>query len=92
MERLETIMRDRLEKTAFFLEAVGMVDKEISEMSQNINFEYTLNCEDETHYEFIIDGKSVCFERDSLIRTVHSKKLADFKRAIYDRIGQDIAL
>jgi len=92
MERLETIMRDRLEKTAFFLEAIGIVDKEIGEMSKSINFEYALNCEDEIHYEFIIDGKSVCFERDSLIRTVHSKKLVDYKRAIYDRIGQDVAL
>ncbi len=92
MERLETIMRDRLEKTAYFLEAIGMVDKEIEEMSQSINFEYALTCEDDLHYEFVIDGKSVCFERDSLIRTVHSKDLSEYKTAIYDRIRQEIAL
>lgn len=92
MERLETIMRDRLEKTAFFLEAIGMVDKEVEEMSGSINFDYCLNCEDEIHYEFVIDGKSICFERDSLIKTVHSMKLEDYKVAIYDRIRSEVAL
>lgn len=92
MERLETIMRDRLEKTAFFLEAIGIVDKEIEEMSKNINFDYCMNCEDEMHYEFVIDGKSVFFEKDTLIKTVHSKKLEDYKGAIYDRIRSEVAL
>lgn len=92
MEKLETIMRERLEKTAVFLEAIGMVDKEIGEMSKSINFDYCLNCEDEVHYEFVIDGKSVCFERDSLIKTVHNKKLEDFKVAIYDRIRSEVTL
>ncbi|MBN2898397.1 MAG: hypothetical protein JXO44_06465 [Clostridia bacterium] len=92
MERLETIMRDRLEKTAYFLEAVGMVDKELLEMSANIKFDYSMNCEDEKHYEFIIDGKSICFEKDSLIKTVHSKRLEDYKGAIYDRIRAEITL
>lgn len=92
MERLETIMRDRLEKTAFFLEAIGIVDKEIEEMSGSINFDYSMNCEDEMHYEFVIDGKSVFFEKDTLIKTVHSKNLEDYKSAIYDRIRSEIAL
>lgn len=92
MERLETIIRDRLEKTAFFLEAIGVVDKEIEEMSKSINFEYAFSSEDEIHYEFVIDGKSVRFERDSLIKTVHSKNLVDYKTAIYDRIRSEVAL
>lgn len=92
MERLETIMRDRLEKTAYFLEAIGIVDKELLEMSANINFEYSMKCEDEKNYEFLIDGKRICFEKDCLIKTVHSKKLEDYKGAIYDRIRAEVAL
>lgn len=61
-------------------------------MSKTIDFEYVFKSKEDSHYEFIIDGKSIGFERDSFIKTVHSKKLLDYKTAIYDRIRSEVAL